>query len=58
MNKEDMILERDELEIRIHRYYNHKHHTKNLFELCERVDRLYHMTRYIRSLDKEIACTK
>lgn len=51
-----MVGERDDLEIQVRRHYGSSPNIKGgLLELCNWTDRLYHMTKYLQSVDKEIA---
>lgn len=51
----ELMTERDRLGIRVKAFYNTLIVNDSLDELCNWVDQMYHMTRYIRALDKEIA---
>ncbi len=48
----DLIIERDELEIKIRKLSFPK---DNMYNICKYAERLYHLTKYLQSLDKEIA---
>ncbi len=49
----DLIIERDDLDARIKAISGSAY--DNVFDICNHAERLYHMTKYLQSLDREIA---